>query len=145
MHGVGLSVSFFFVGEDWPNEAALFFKNKKNSSHQKRSARKIGRQAEQQDFECFLERYLRLLRSQPPDYGLPAASAPRQRDLAGQLTGAQRMAAALPRVFDVRLRRNVEVVAPVGRGIDYLDDVLFKGALQHYEDFRQILGCIEYL
>lgn len=55
------------------------------------------------------------------------------------------MAAALPRVFDVRLRRNVEVVAPVGRGIDYLDDVLFKGALQHYEDFRQILGCIEYL
>ena len=82
---------------------------------------------------------MRLLRCQPPDYGLPAASA-RQRDLVGQLTGAQRVAAALPSVFDVRLRRNVEVVAPLGRGIDYLDDLLFKGALQHYEDFRQIPG-----
>lgn len=135
----------FLLGKIGPTKLHFFQKQKKHSSHQKRSARKIGRQAEQQDFECFFERYLRLLRSQPPDYGLPAASAPRQRDLAGQLTGAQRMAAALPRVFDVRLRRNVEVVAPVGRGIDYLDDVLFKGALQHYEDFRQILGCIEYL
>eukprot|EP00438_Fugacium_kawagutii_P008121 Skav222142 [mRNA] locus=scaffold1181:1095821:1106841:- [translate_table: standard] len=32
--------------------------------------------AEQQDFECFFERYLRFLQQQPPDYGLPPATAP---------------------------------------------------------------------
>ena len=63
-------------------------------------------QAQQQDFECFFERYLRFLRSQPPDYGLPAASAVLRAPTGQQLRGAQRLVAALPRVFDPSLRRN---------------------------------------
>ena len=98
------------------------------------------RQAEQQDFECFFERYLRFLRSQPPDYGLPLEASRAARP-DGALTGAQRMAAALPRVFDVTLKRNLEVKAPEVRGIDHLDSLLFKGVLQHYEDFRQWPSC----
>lgn len=63
-------------------------------------------QAQQQDFECFFERYLRFLRSQPPDYGLPAASAAPRASTGQELRGAQRLVAALPRVFDPCLRRN---------------------------------------
>ncbi|CAL1127432.1 unnamed protein product [Cladocopium goreaui] len=94
-------------------------------------------EAQQQDFECFFERYLRFLRSQPPDYGLPAASAAPRAPTGQELRGAQRLVAALPRVFDPCLRRNLEVKGGEVRGIDHLDSLLFRGVLQHYEDFRQ--------
>ena len=33
--------------------------------------------------------------------------------------------------------RNLEVKGGEVRGIDHLDSLLFRGVLQHYEDFRQ--------